>query len=80
MKNTIDIGSIIKETLKSEGISVPEFAEKIHCTERNVYKIFNKTSIDTALLMRISLVLNTNLFIHFFNDGSGNNRNLKDVA
>ena len=65
MTSKIDIGNIIKETLKSEGISVSEFAEQIHCTERNVYKIFKKPSIDTSLLARINIALGKNLFTYY---------------
>lgn len=65
MTSKIDIGNIIKQTLKSEGISVSQFAEQIHCTERNVYKIFNKPSIDTSLLARINIALGKNLFLYY---------------
>jgi plasmid maintenance system antidote protein VapI len=65
MTSKIDIGNIIKQTLKSEGISVSQLAAQIHCTERNVYKIFNKASIDTNLLARINVALGKNLFAYY---------------
>lgn len=65
MTSKVNIGTIIKQTLKSEGISVSEFAQQIHCTERNVYKIFNKPSIDTNLLARINIALGKNLFSYY---------------
>jgi transcriptional regulator with XRE-family HTH domain len=77
MTNKIDIGSIIKQTLRSKNISVAEFAEQIHCTQRNVYKIFNKQSIDTGLLEKISAVLGKNLFAYYLSaeDRELNNEN-----
>ena len=62
---SIHIGKIIKETLKSKNIDVADFAYKINYTRGNAYKIFNKKSIDTELLTKISKVLRENLFFHF---------------
>jgi transcriptional regulator with XRE-family HTH domain len=62
---SVHIGKIIKETLKSKNIDVADFAHKINYTRGNAYKIFNKKSIDTDLLFKISKVLDENLFFHF---------------
>ena len=59
------IGKIIKETLKSKNIDVADFAHKINYTRGNAYKIFNKKSIDTDLLFKISKVLDENLFFNY---------------
>lgn len=56
------IGNYIKEKLKEDGRSVTWFAEQICCTRTHVYKIFNKSSIDTEILERISRVLDYNFF------------------
>jgi plasmid maintenance system antidote protein VapI len=61
----IHIGEIIKETVHQKKMDVTEFAKKINYTRRNVYKIFNKPSIETEVLVKISEVLGENLFIHF---------------
>ncbi len=37
-------------------------AKKINCDRTNVYKIFRRASIDTALLLRISAVLEYDFF------------------
>jgi transcriptional regulator with XRE-family HTH domain len=68
MTNKIHIGKTIKELLNTQGVSVPDFADKISCTPRNVYKIFSKTDIDTALLARINNALGKNLFLLYLND------------
>ncbi|MBK7668123.1 MAG: hypothetical protein IPJ32_12765 [Sphingobacteriaceae bacterium] len=69
MKNKIHIGKTIKELLNTQGVSVPDFADKISCTPRNVYKIFSKADIDTALLGRINNALGKNLFLLYLTDG-----------
>ncbi len=62
------IGKIIKSTLKHKEIDVTEFAKKINYTRSNAYKIFNKQSIDTDLLIKINKVLGENLFFNFLTD------------
>jgi len=56
------IGNCIREKLREDGRSVSWFARQICCTRSNVYKIFNKSSIDTELLERIGKVLRYNFF------------------
>lgn len=68
MPDKIHIGKIIKELVKIRRISVFDFAEKINYTPRNVYKIFMKPSIDSALLAKISKVLGQNLFLYYLTD------------
>lgn len=65
MITKIHIGNIIKEQLFLQKISVTDFAEKINCTPRNVYKIFCKPSIDTDLLVNISNALGINFFAFY---------------
>ena len=57
------IGSIIKSVMKERGMSVPEFAEKIHRAIRTCYNIFDNNHIDVALLRDISVVLDHDFFI-----------------
>lgn len=56
MKN-IHIGSIIRNKLEESSLSIAEFAERINRTRPTVYDIFNRKSIDTDLLVKISEVL-----------------------
>jgi len=62
------IGSIIKEKLKGKGFTVSEFARRINTNRNNVYDIFQRESIDTSLLQKISEVLEYNLFVHYAED------------
>lgn len=56
------IGKLIHLNLLKKGMTVTQFASALYCTRANVYKIFNKESIDTRLLERISTILEYNFF------------------
>ena len=58
----IHIGKLIEEELRRQERSVTWFADKLCCERTNVYSIFKRQSIDTVLLLRISLVLQRNFF------------------
>ncbi|MBQ3609975.1 MAG: XRE family transcriptional regulator [Bacteroidaceae bacterium] len=58
----IHIGKLIEEELRRQERSVTWFADKLCCERTNVYSIFKRQSIDTVLLLRISLVLHRNFF------------------
>lgn len=62
------IGTLIRHELLKQERSVTWFARKLSCDRSNVYRLFQKHSIDTALLQRISVILSHN----FFNDLSEN--------
>ncbi len=62
------IGKKIQEAVKRSGLSVTEFASKINYSRRNIYSIFDKQSIDTSLLVKISEVLEHDFFTHYSAD------------
>jgi plasmid maintenance system antidote protein VapI len=64
MKQTtqIHIGNMIRNKLKEEGRSVAWLAEKLHCDTSNIYRIFQKQSIDSGQLFNISVILGHNFF------------------
>ena len=43
-------------------MTISEFGRRINTHRRNVYDIFNRESVDTALLMKISQILEHNFF------------------
>ena len=47
----------MKEVFDASGLSVSEFARRLHCHRQNVYDIFKRQDIDLSLLQRISKVL-----------------------
>lgn len=64
----IHIGKLIEAELHRQERSVSWFARKLFCERTNVYSIFKRESIDTALLFRISLVLHINFFSYYTNE------------
>lgn len=58
----VNIGQRIKEELQCQERTVSWLARKLNCTRAAVYRIFDKNSIDTALLTSISQVLHHNFF------------------
>ncbi len=63
----VHIGSIIKDVFYEQGRSVSWFAKQLHCERTNVYNIFKRESIDTALLVHISNILQHN-FLQYYKD------------
>jgi len=65
-QDEIHIGSLIKNKLEENEHTVNWLAEKIHCKRSNLYHIFNnRSSMDTARLLQISIVLQTNFFVYY---------------
>ena len=56
------IGQALKEQLKEDGKSVVWLARELGCHRTNIYNLFDKYSIDTQLLQRISTVMRHNFF------------------
>ena len=56
------IGKLIREQVDRQGKSVVWLANQLSCSRTNIYKIYERPSIDTGLLLRISLVLNFDFF------------------
>lgn len=56
------IGEMIHEELDKQERTVTWLARKLNCNRQNIYDIFKRTTIDTELLMRISLVLQVDFF------------------
>ena len=54
------IGQMIKAVFDESGMTVAEFARQIHWERSTVYGIFDRPSLDSMLLARISLVLGHN--------------------
>ena len=57
------IGKLIKEELEKQERSVTWLARKLSCDRSNVYRLFQKRSIETDLLIRISVILNRDFAI-----------------
>ena len=62
------IGKLIKEQVEKQGKTVVWFAEQLSCSRTNIYKIYEKPSLDTSLLMRISAILQYNFFSAYMDE------------
>lgn len=62
------LGEDIRNVLTERDITVKQFAETIGVKRPNAYRIFNQNSIDTALLMKISLCLEYDFFRNLSNE------------
>ena len=56
------IGQLSKEQVEKHGKTVVWFANELSCSRTNIYKIYEKSSIDTSLLLRISSILEYDFF------------------
>lgn len=61
----IHIGHMIQNELLRQGVTISWLARRINCDRRNIYNIFERQSIDTELLLRISLALHVDLFAYY---------------
>lgn len=59
---TIHLGNMIKRELKAQGRSVSWLARTINMERSSIYKIFVRNSLDVALLIRISIVMDHDFF------------------
>ena len=57
------IGSLILEELQRQGKTTMWLSKQLGCSYRNVYKIYNRSWIQTDLLFQISNILNHNFFM-----------------
>lgn len=64
----IHIGEIIEHVFYEQGRSPSWLAEQLHCDRTNVYNIFKRESIDTALLVRISNILQHDFFRYYIEE------------
>ena len=73
----VHIGQLIEKELHKQERTVTWFAKQL-CYERtNVYSIFKRKSIDTDLLVKISLILHHNFFTYY--DGEINDRDISST-
>lgn len=62
------IGQLIKQKMEEEGKTVSWLARNLSYCRTNVYKIYEKKSIDTDLLLRISALLEYDFFSDYTNE------------
>ena len=65
LQSNIHIGHLVQAQLKADQRSASWLAREIGCTRNHVYKIFNKSSLDSDLIFRISKAMNFNFFQYY---------------
>lgn len=61
--NSMHIGSVIRQQMEEQGRSVSWLSREYGCSRVNMYKIFEKQSIDTQSLLRFSVILHYDFFL-----------------
>lgn len=62
INTTLVIGQRIKQELKRQGKTSVWLAEQLGCHRTNIYKVYDRASIDTAMLFHISMLLKVDFF------------------
>lgn len=65
IKSNIHIGQLIEKEVRRQGRNIPWIAQQLNCERTNVYSIFRRESIDTVLLLQISVILQHNFFLYY---------------
>jgi len=61
----INAGQLVREVFKSTGLSVTELGKRVGTTRQNIYRIFDRKSIDSALLFRLGKAMSYDFYKHF---------------
>jgi hypothetical protein len=64
------IGEKVRARAKELRMGPTELAKKIRTSKQNVYGIYTRTSIDTALLQKLSKALEFDFFVYYGTTGS----------
>ncbi len=62
INTTIAIGELIKQELKKQGKTTVWLSRQLGCHRTNIYKVYGRSSVDTAMLFHISQLLHTDFF------------------
>lgn len=68
----IHIGQEIKQEVQKQGLTIEDFAKNLHLASSEIEDIFDKTSLETDLLLKISKLLKRDFFSLFSNYVNGN--------
>lgn len=61
-KKPLHIGMCIKTELERQGRTSVWLAKALGCHRTNIYKIYDKRSLDTSILLRISQIMGYDFF------------------
>ena len=72
----IHIGQCIRRKLEEQGRTTVWLARELGCHRTNIYKIYDKMTIDTGVLLHISKILDFDFFQLYSNDMESVNENV----
>lgn len=72
----LNLGQLIQEELIKQERTPTWLARKIHCDRTNIYKIFQRESIDTSQLAQISEALKRDFFKELSDDFQTNKKEM----
>lgn len=58
----MQIGAIIKRKVEERRIGITNLAKQLSCSRSNIYKMFERNSIDTNTLLRLCKILEFDFF------------------
>lgn len=60
----VHVGNLVREVFdrQPKGHNIMWFARQLNCNRSNIYDIFNRPTLDTELLRRISIILRHDFF------------------
>ena len=61
-RNSLHIGQRIKRQIEDSGMTTVWLAQQLGYHRTNLYKIYEKSTIDTGILLRISKITGYNFF------------------
>jgi DNA invertase Pin-like site-specific DNA recombinase len=67
MHHEVHIGQLIEAKMKADGRSAQWLARQLSCAVSNIYKIYEKPSIDSDLLWRLTQLLQEDFFAYYSN-------------
>lgn len=68
LKKDVHIGSVVRKIFEEKQMTIVSFARELGCDRTCIYSLFDKKSIDTDQLIRVSKVLNHNFLLEYFDE------------
>ncbi len=74
----VDIGVEVKRVFDMREINAEQLADQLGMVRENVYRVFKKSTMDTELLYKLSVILEYDFFQHYTIEKLKSTQNLID--
>lgn len=61
----IDIGSLVRQVAEQGHVGPTELGKRIGTSKQNIYGIYKRNSMDSSLMLKLSLALDHNFFQYY---------------